>query len=376
MKKFFNNMEERFVFPIGRRSWQVLSLLGLVVLALSILYFVLNATPTSRDSVSVSKSEVIENKVDTASVVVASTPSTCKIEDYNSWLDTLKKDLPNSEWVNLGDSTEPYAEYAKDEYGSYIQDGDGNYITYQKRDFRANPAAIPNVLEALYNKKGYDSTSYCGKIEVLKMLHFLNTKTDVTYLVSEGFFYYAAGLAELPSASLSSLEKAFTLRTAIELADKKVKDKDALIAAWKYINYLLSNSVTDKQVDLAISMIKLHADLKTKEYPSTKYFDLAVLIFDSNLKIGDLTSAIEDFNKDLTYYDSNDLYKSLRRYLKLYGEKVERAEDKQAMKKMEKALHRTQSMTIAGGAFLSIVAIASILLLFSIQSLLKNHVNK
>jgi hypothetical protein len=39
MKKFFNNMEERFVFPIGRRSWQVLSLLGLVVLTLSVLYF-------------------------------------------------------------------------------------------------------------------------------------------------------------------------------------------------------------------------------------------------------------------------------------------------------------------------------------------------
>ena len=53
MKKFFNSMEERFVFPIGRRSWQVLSLLGLIVLALS-----------------VTKAEVIVDKVDTTATVV------------------------------------------------------------------------------------------------------------------------------------------------------------------------------------------------------------------------------------------------------------------------------------------------------------------
>ena len=134
MKKFFNNMEERFVFPIGRRSWQVLSLIGLVVLALSILYFLLNATPTSRDSVNVSKSEVIENKVDT-SITVVNSPSTCPQEDYNSWVDTLKKDLPNSEWLKLGDSSEPYSDYAKDEYGNYIQDEYGDYAMYEKRNF-------------------------------------------------------------------------------------------------------------------------------------------------------------------------------------------------------------------------------------------------
>ena len=86
--------------------------------------------------------------------------------------DTLKKDLTNSEWVKLGDSTEPYTEYAKDEYGSYIQDSEGNFLTYQKRDFKPNTAAIPNVLELIYNSKGLDSSSYCEKIEVVKLLHF------------------------------------------------------------------------------------------------------------------------------------------------------------------------------------------------------------
>ena len=374
MKKFFNSMEERFVFPIGRRSWQVLSLLGLIVLALSILYFVVNLTPTSRESVSVSKAEVIGDKVDTTATVVETTPATCSDQDYKKWLDTLKNDLPNSEWVKLGDSTESYLEYAKDEYGSYIQDSEGNFQTYQKRDFKPNAAAIPNVLEVIYNSKGFDSSNYCEKIEVIKLLHFLNKKTEKNYLEKEGIFYYASGIAELPAANLTILEKSFTLKSAIELSDKKISSLEELNEVWRYIRYLSTNSVSDKHVDLAISTIKAHSELKKKEYPSNKYFDIAEVVFNSNLKIEDLSSAIEDFNKEISFYDSNDLYKSLRKFLKLYEEKVERAEEKKEMKSIEKSLHRTQSLTFAAGAFLAIVAIASILLLFSIQSLLKNHV--
>ncbi len=375
MKKFFNNMEERFVFPIGRRSWQVLSLIGLVVLALSILYFLMNSTPTSRDSVNVSKSEVIENKVDTASAVV-STPTTCPQEEYKNWVDTLKKDLPNAEWTNLGDSSEPYNDYAKDEYGNYIQTEYGDYVMVQKRDFNKNPLAIPNVLDDIFTKRGYDSSMICEKVEFMKMLHFLNKKTETTYLVKEGFFSFAYGINELPSVSLSKLEDAFDLRKAILLSDKIIKDKDELFDAWQFISYIVTNSVTDQQIDIAISTIKEHSALKDKTYPSAKYFDIAKLVFDSNLGIEDLTSAVKGFNEDLGYYDKNDLYKSLKRYLKLYSEKVQMAEEKKSLRTMEKALNRVKSLTFAGGAFLSIVAIASILLLFSIQSLLKNHVNK
>ena len=375
MKKFFNNMEERFVFPIGRRSWQVLSLLGLVVLTLSVLYFLLNATPTGRDSVNVSKSEVIENKVDTSAVVV-STPSTCPSEEYNNWIDTLKKDLPNSEWVKLGDSSESYNDYARDEYGNYMQDDYGDYVMYQKRDFNRNREAIPNVLEDLFRNRGYDSTMICEKVEFIKMLHFLNKKVEKTYLVKEGFFAFAYGLNELPSVSLSKLEDAFELRKAILLSDKIIKDKEELYEAWQYISYIVTNSVSDQQIDIAISTIKEHAALKDKTYPASKYFDIAKLVFDSNLGIDDLSTAVRDFNEDLAYYDKNDLYKSFKRYLKLYNEKVEMAEEKKSLKTMEKALNRVKSLTFAGGAFLSIVAIASILLLFSIQSLLKSHINK
>ena len=79
-------MEERFVFPIGRKTWQILALFSLLGLALSITYFLLNSTPTSRDSVSVSKNEVVNKKIDTTKVV-AIDPNQCNLTDYQHWID-------------------------------------------------------------------------------------------------------------------------------------------------------------------------------------------------------------------------------------------------------------------------------------------------
>jgi len=95
MKNFFTILEEKFVFPIGRRSWNIFVLLALLGLAGGILFFVLNLFPAGRGEVAVSKNEVIENRVDTTEVVV-NTETTCSQADYNSWVDTLKSDLPKS----------------------------------------------------------------------------------------------------------------------------------------------------------------------------------------------------------------------------------------------------------------------------------------
>ena len=365
-------MEEKFIFPIGRKSWQILSLIGLLVLVLSILYFLANSTPTSRDNVNISKSEVIDNKVDTTAAVVVSS-SSCTDENYNQWVDTLKQDLPNSEWKNLGDSSDQKIEYVTDSYGNYVQDEYGNYSTITKKVFKPNPVAIPNILNDIYSKKGYDSSSICQKIEVIKMLHYLNNKIDKGYLAKEAFFYNAYFIQQSGSITLNKLEQAYALISIIESGEKIIKEQKDLISAWKYINYIVSNSVTQSQIDIVTNLIKAHKTLPTKIFPASRYFELAESVFDNNLNEVDLTTAINAFTEDISYYDNNDLFKSLKRYLKLYRDKVEIAEQKKSMKTMEKALNRTKSLTAAGAAFLSIVAVASILLLFSIQSLLKAH---
>jgi len=368
-------MEERFVFPMGRKSWQILSLIGLVVLALSIVYFFLNATPTSRGSVNVSKSEVIDNKVDTSAVATVVASTGCSAESYNQWVDTLKKDLPNSEWKNLGDSSSLILAYVVDSYGNYVRDEYGNYQTAYQKSFKANPLAIPNVLNEIYAKSGYDSSSVCQKIEVIKMLHYLNQKTEPSYLAKEGFFYNAYFIQKERSLSVSKFDQAFVLFNLIESNDKTIKDQKELLNVWKYINFTASNSVTQNQIDLASSLIKAHKDLANKVFPANRYFELVEVLFNSSLKEEDLSTAVSGFNSDIKYYDNNDLYKSLRRYLKLYNDKVALAEAKKSAEVMEKSLNRVKSLTFAGGAFISIVAIASILLLFSIQSLLKNHLS-
>ena len=140
-------MEERFVFPIGRKTWQILALFSLLGLALSITYFLLNSTPTSRDSVSVSKNEVVNKKIDTTKVV-AIDPNQCNLTDYQHWIDSLKSDLPKSEWTKLGDSSEPHNSYLLDEYGNYKVDSvSGGNIIIQVKDFIPNPTAIPNLLD-------------------------------------------------------------------------------------------------------------------------------------------------------------------------------------------------------------------------------------
>jgi hypothetical protein len=56
----FNSLEEKYFFPMGRRTWQGLSFLGLAAIICGLLFFFLNATPTIRDGVEVEKEEVID----------------------------------------------------------------------------------------------------------------------------------------------------------------------------------------------------------------------------------------------------------------------------------------------------------------------------
>lgn len=366
MKKFLSSLEERFVFPIGRRTWQILSLLGLLVLLLSALYFLLNSTPTGKDSVSVSKTEVIENRIDTTTSEKV-TAATCELSEYAAWLDTIKADLPNSEWANLGDSSEPYE--------TYVWDGEGDYTLQTRRDFTPNPLAIPNVLEGIYLRKGYDSSSVCGKISILKTLHALNQITEKLYLKESGIFLYAELIGNY-SIDLAIVKQSIDLYSAIQNKSPRVEDASSYNSFMNYVGYLSRNKPSDKRINLVKDLLSAHKKLSNPKYKSSDYFDIAEIIFDSRLADEDLSSATSDFITDISFYDENGLKNTFKKYLNLYQEKLERAAQEQLVKKAQKAANRSMSLMAAGAAFLSIVSIATILLLFSIQSLLKRHVDK
>ena len=364
-------MEEKFVFPIGRRTWQILSLIALVTLALSIVYYLYNSTPTSRDSVSVSKNEVVENKIDTAAVapVVA---SDCKQADLAAWVDTIKADLPQSEWSNLGDSTEPYQSQVYAEDGYPLTDENGYPVYEFKRGFNSNPVAIPNVLDEIYTRKGLDSSSICGRIEVLKALHALNKLTDPGYLKDEAVFSHAQKVGE--GVAVDLINKAKDLYLVVENNNVKIINNETNQSFVAYLDFLSNNNPTEERVDAVKSLLSAHRKIANPKYKAKEYFNIAEIIFETSLSDKEIASAIDGFNDDVEFYDTNGLKNSLKKYLKLYIEKLERAEAEQSSKKAQKAIKRGESAVAAGWAFLSIVSIATILLLFSIQSLLKGHV--
>ena len=57
LKKFLNSFEEDYLFRYGKRSWQVISLIFFLILSYTIVQYLWNLRPSSREEVSISKIE-------------------------------------------------------------------------------------------------------------------------------------------------------------------------------------------------------------------------------------------------------------------------------------------------------------------------------
>jgi hypothetical protein len=374
MKKFFNSLEEKFVFPIGRRTWQILALLSLAGLAAFIVWFLLNSTPTGRDSVRVSKDEVVNNRIDTAQTSeVTAQKEECARADYEDRLNRLKKDLPNAEWNNLGDSSDPYNNYLTDEYGNYVMDDYGNYVFVEKRDFRKNPKAMPNIIEAIFAERSIDSIEICKRIEILDCLHYLCTKTQKSYLENEGFAIYAEIIMKNSKINVELLSKSSDLKSKVDGVEMMINSREVIISFFKYVNYISEKNISDDQINICLNLLENHRKLSAPIFDRNRYFDLAEIVFECNIDVKELRSAVDAFCEDIEYYDKHDIDKSLNRYLNLFEEKLSLAELRKSEKEMDKASNRSLSLLAMGICFASVISIATILLLYSIQQLLRSH---
>jgi hypothetical protein len=372
IKKFFNSLEESFVFPVSRRTWQIMSLLAIVLLVFSIIYFTINSTPTKRDDVVVSKEEVTQNKVDTT-VRSKTKVDVCSKLDLLSYTDSLRRISPKNEWINLGDSSEPMTEYFIDEYGNYVIDENNNYVTIKKRFFEANENAVPNMIEIIYSQRGLDTSEICSRLDVLKTLYILSQNTTSEYLQSSALMLYTRLLSQRNSVNEALVKRAFIFRGKIEGVSGKISDNNILEQFLYYLEYLSVNDIDDEKISIATELVSSHKKMTNKsKLTNAEYFNLAEIIFEANLSNEDLSQAIPEFQEELAFYDKNGLSKSLTRYLRIYQEKVAIAESDKQNREIEKSINKTKSINYAMYAFISIVGIATVLLLFSIQSILKN----
>ena len=412
----FNSLEEKYFFPMGRRTWQGLSFLGLTAIICGLLFFFLNATPTIRDGVEVEKEEVIDEEV-IEEDYIEETSSNCDKEDYEEELNKLKLVLSNCEFTDLGDSLERTKiqafelpkiddgagdsgiEVAVEETASYFSQSEFDSIKtlystkelirnywgginekIKYNEFRPNMKAIPNQLNNLYNQKGIDSAEFCKKINIVKAVNSYVKQFDFNYFDQykiyrecyQGFLYY----------DFSNR----TINWAKAVMPIVVVDFDGIIAVkeqhkqFKRIHKMaIKNYISEEVIELAESTIGEHQELEEPESDLNyrDYLSVISTIDSYSSRMGDdIESAVDDFNDDVDYFDQNNFLISLDRYLELYHQRVSDAESDKIARSAEKAEKRVFSGKLMGAGFVLILLIGIILLLFSIQNILKKNIDK
>ncbi|MCE2865684.1 MAG: hypothetical protein LW804_08785, partial [Cryomorphaceae bacterium] len=179
MKKlthFLNQVEERILIRYGRRIWQIIGFISILAFVASLFLVISNLMPTDRKEVHISKQEYKSNKVD-SDFDESNNIDACTKSAYKKALDSLKKQMPLSEWVQLtkSESVTRYREvYRYDPwYGSY-----SSYEPYTTFEETKNYDAIPVILEGIFSSKGIDSTEYCDQIEVVRAITALMKQTQ------------------------------------------------------------------------------------------------------------------------------------------------------------------------------------------------------
>ncbi len=375
LRAFFNSMEERFVFPIGRRTYQSFALLALIILVGGTIWLMIHITPTGKEDVIISKSEVIQNQIDTTSVTSsAPTSSDCPVETYKAWMDTLKTDLPTEEWKNLGGYVDELV--LNPNYDYYSEDNsEPEYIN--QKVFQMNSEAVPNMLEGVYSSRGIDSTDYCAKIVVLESLHYLITKSSNAYK-STGYRSYLQIIQYNPDIVKEDLVNSIKLESGIELKETVIEDEKSLELFFKYFKFYMKDKPSQSRIDLAINTLKVHQKegKGDRKKDREEYFDVASVIINSDLSDEELPNALEGYNSEMEFYSRNGLLTTLHKYLKLYEEKLAIALAKQQAEKERKEQQRMYSLYAIAASFAAIVSVAGILLLFSIQNILKRNIDK
>lgn len=377
IKNFLNSIEEKYVFPIGRRTWQILSFLGLFVLLLGIIWLIVNLTPTSRDSVNVSKEEVKNNAIDTQAI--EKSISDCTAKEVQDYLDSIKVLTPTMEWKNLG-QVEDEEYYLEDENGNYIYDEEYYRVkTGIKKVFRLNSEAIPNIFESIYKDSYIDSIDFCSKKSIVEKTLTLLKQFDKS-LIADGKVDFIRGIANL--ANNLTQDHINTSILINEITNSKIKSIATVRDAKhfeKCIDEANSGDYSVAELNASKNLVSSHLGLEKvkKTLDLDDYLDLVKITGNTEIIEDDeITSAAKGFIDDIKFYDENDLVRSYKKYISLYEEKLNRAIDKQIAKKAEKADNRADSFMALGAGFMTVVVIAIILLLFSIQSILKKREDK
>jgi hypothetical protein len=374
IKNLFNSMEEKYVFPIGRRTWQILSFVGLFGLVIGIIWLVVNLTPTLRDSVHISKDEVKNNAVDINAVTIDSSPN-CTAKEVQNYLDSIRALTPNMEWKNLG-KYEEEVYYFVDEYGGLIYDYETNtYKSGIREVFQPNPTAIPNIFQSVYDNASIDSSDFCSKKDIVKISFLLLKQFDKKFISQEGTTFISEVVQWSSDLNIDQANSGIIINKISNSKIKKIFTQNDTKHLVKSID-LAKNGYSETELAESRKLISKHQSLKKakKDIEPGDYLEIIEITGESEISDeGELENAVSDFIEDIEFYDNNGLVRSYKKYISLYAEKLNNAIQEQLNAKAEKVENRMKSLMLIGAGFLTVITIAIILLLFSIQNILKNR---
>jgi hypothetical protein len=373
IRQFLNQVEDKFLFPFGRRTWQILSVVAILVVSMGILWFIFNSRPGTPVRVVVNKWEVVENEIDTIAYQVEY-ESGCSKETVSASLDNLKKLLPLLEWDSLG-RLETKSYYLTDRYGNYIYDEDSwSYKKGRRQVLVPNEGAVPNLLNEIYKSRYIDSLDYCGQLQIISTIQLLVSLYDPEFLQSGTKFVDLCNQFEYyRKLDEYSVLVALRINKIVDNQFRLISDNETLKRFYEILQYVLSSDASEEKLVHADSVISAHRRLGLgNKNIADEYFEAFRIV-----QSADITNpkhfkrAIEDFIVEIKFYHEIGFTKSLRRYLNLYEDKLNWKENQKRRIQESKAANRWFALKYAGFAMLAIGIFTIILLLFSIQNILR-----
>jgi hypothetical protein len=375
--RFLTSVEESFLFRFGKRTWQILSVLAILSFVYALVFYLYNTIPTSREEVKISKMEYDKNEID-ADFDESNNIDACTNVEYKNALEELRKMMPGSEWINLGDSVtktdytyeerEIYDYYWDQYYTDYVR------VPYTYKDFNRNENAIPNILDDIYNAKAIDSASFCEKIKVVNFVkEFISyaNKKEATRLLKYQFKTYLEYNNRLRTDQLADISGLFQSIYGHKPLFKDPNDeKDDWHSFSAFLGICRSDSLTKDNFEVAQSGVQglVAKGVKDKE---VKFF-ISRMILSSGLKLDDISKANQEFFDSPVYkLTDKNAVEIYNKYLSLFSQKVALAEERMEEKEFQRAVDKENYLAFGTISFVSILSIASILILYSIRNILR-----
>jgi len=387
LKHFLEKYENDYLFPYSRLVWITASVVLVFAITIFTLKYFWSSIPNSRKDVHITKEEVRRNQVILEEDLEKY--EECTKAAYDKQVDSLKKLTPKSEWNKLF-ILQDAIEYVKvqrfqpgyyDYWSGYQTEG-YYYDDYERIKVKRkvdNDTAYPILIKQTFENQILDSAYFCEKIRIINLyleLHKRVPTVDATKLMSEHFVNLVSWSND--EFERSDITRIYHWMDRVEGKKIVLGINNKLSDGKRIILDVFSQFARKFQTDSVSENRIAHVD-KTLEYlkangfknPSAN-FNILFKVLNSGLDDDDMEVALTDYFEDKLFKKkAENPDQDFSKYLNLFKSKVDIRAFEQRIDERERKVKLTQTKEYLTYAFLAILQVIIILVLFSIQRTLR-----